>query len=346
MKWTAIVYAYGDYQQLGTYRGLDDAKTAIEYHIGKKMRAKRISKDEYELDGRHLAITMDTAKRAGYENLKEARQPKKTDVMWALKKENSLIPYKVYEFNGRQLHLGADASQEPQAIIWDLEVAFKGMRFEYEGKVRGSRNGEHVYKFNIMKECEMRLNEYSSGFDAIDLTSKDMKVIDSFLAQKKAKSDNLTTDGTYLTANWRGSQAKAMAYWLQDGESIGMAHITGKETDDAYHSVMDVVRKEIKRKHVKLSEGKSKKGTLLTELKHMWRLATVQEAEKKLTLKDVNAAIKKMGYELIKGHGYFYFMPLGNHDMLDNESVYIYRVDGYSLDQWVKELEDKIKESR
>lgn len=90
-----------------------------------------------------------------------------------------------------------------------------------------------------------------------------------------------------------------------------------------------------------------KKQSLITELKHMWRLATVQEAvEKPVTLKSVNKEIKSMGYELVKGRGYFYFMPLGDHDMLNDESVYIYRIDGYTMEQWVQELKDKIKESR
>lgn len=76
-------------------------------------------------------------------------------------------------------------------------------------------------------------------------------------------------------------------------------------------------------------------------------LANIHEAtEKKITLKDVNKAIKSMGYELKKGRGYFYFWPLGDSDMLDKESVAVYRVDGYTLDQWIAELEEKIKESR
>lgn len=68
------MYAYGDYQQLGTYKTSADAKWAIQSEIGKKMKSKKVSNEQYELDGRHIAITTDEAKRCGYENLKETKQ--------------------------------------------------------------------------------------------------------------------------------------------------------------------------------------------------------------------------------------------------------------------------------
>jgi hypothetical protein len=70
-KWTAIMDAYGDYRQLDLYKSAADAKWAIQSEIGKKMKTRKVSNEEYELDGRHIAITTDEAKYAGYENLKE-----------------------------------------------------------------------------------------------------------------------------------------------------------------------------------------------------------------------------------------------------------------------------------
>lgn len=272
MKWTAIMYAYGDYQQLETYRNQDDAKNAVEREIGKKMRKKRISNEEYELDGRHLAITVQRAKEAGYENL---------------------------------------------------------------------------------KENEMKLNEYSSGFNAIDLTSKDMKVIDAFLAHKKAKSDHVETDGTYLTAAWRGSGGKSMAFWLDDEQTIGMGHITGKDTDDAYHSVMDIVRKEIKHKHIKLSEGIIRRPYQIKEVNmkkstrdRILELANIHESsgDKPGTIPLVNKAIKHLGYVLRKGAGYYYFTPIDDAPWLTYESEPTYRVGNHTVDEWVQILKDKMEE--
>ena len=61
---------------------------------------------------------------------------------------------------------------------------------------------------------------------------------------------------------------------------------------------------------------------------------------KPTTSKDVNAAIRKYGYEIRKGRGYWYFMPYkgSKAELLDNSSVYVYRITDYTVDQWVQEL--------
>lgn len=190
MKWTAIMYAYGDYHQLGTYKSLEDAKNAVEREIGKKMRKKRISNEEYELDGRHLAITVNSAKLGGYENLKEGLVHElrmvKSDIIHLLSKRNkSTLPYKVYTLNKNTLHIGGDAALEPDGMAMDMTEAF-GSMFEFVGKVRGPRDGEHVYKFTITKEEAMKentrmaqlagcLNEASNPYDSIERKRKECK---------------------------------------------------------------------------------------------------------------------------------------------------------------------------
>lgn len=43
----------------------------MEVHLGKKIRPKKKSKSEYEIDGRHLILTREIAKASGY-NIKES----------------------------------------------------------------------------------------------------------------------------------------------------------------------------------------------------------------------------------------------------------------------------------
>ena len=72
-----------------------------------------------------------------------------------------------------------------------------------------------------------------------------------------------------------------------------------------------------------------------------------------LTLKKVNKAIASYGYELVRGEGYFYFVPLNdNYASLDlgednyqpqSDSVYVYRLNHLTLENWVNELETKIE---
>ena len=72
-----------------------------------------------------------------------------------------------------------------------------------------------------------------------------------------------------------------------------------------------------------------------------------------LTLKKINKAIACYGYKLVKGKGYFYFVPLNdNFECLtlgqDNyepqsNSVYVYRLNHLTLESWISELKIKIK---
>lgn len=78
MKWTAIINPTNGYQRLGTYKSMDEAKTAIEREVGKKLRAKRISNEEYEIGGKHLALTMNMAGHRRHENLKEGMMKETT----------------------------------------------------------------------------------------------------------------------------------------------------------------------------------------------------------------------------------------------------------------------------
>lgn len=58
-------------------------------------------------------------------------------------------------------------------------------------------------------------------------------------------------------------------------------------------------------------------------------------------LKTVNKAIAKLGLELVKGEGYFYFD--GEDDRLfalKTTSVYVPRVSDLTLAQWIEEAED------
>lgn len=68
----------------------------------------------------------------------------------------------------------------------------------------------------------------------------------------------------------------------------------------------------------------------------------------KLTLKIINKALTelclKRGFEptqLVKGNGYFYF----NSPKLRETSVYVNKLEALTLEQWLKEFEDKIDES-
>jgi hypothetical protein len=65
----------------------------------------------------------------------------------------------------------------------------------------------------------------------------------------------------------------------------------------------------------------------------------------KLTLDKVNKELKKQGYDtkLVKGEGYFYFVGKEAWDF-KCQSVYVFRLNDLSLEQWVKEYEERLKE--
>lgn len=63
----------------------------------------------------------------------------------------------------------------------------------------------------------------------------------------------------------------------------------------------------------------------------------------KLTLKKINDRIADIGYELVRGCGYFYFHPLHKSvPMLDDSMVMVYRLNDMDTEQWVDVLQAKI----
>lgn len=75
-------------------------------------------------------------------------------------------------------------------------------------------------------------------------------------------------------------------------------------------------------------------------------LANIHESseDKPATVSLVNKAIKKLGYVLRRGSGYYYFMPIDDAPMLKYESEPTYRVDNYTVEEWVQILKDKMEE--
>ena len=71
-------------------------------------------------------------------------------------------------------------------------------------------------------------------------------------------------------------------------------------------------------------------------------------AMNRTTIKQVNAAIKALGFELLRGEGYYYFAPLTDSaPSLPEQSVggvrWLYEL---SVEQWKAELVAKIAASR
>jgi len=64
----------------------------------------------------------------------------------------------------------------------------------------------------------------------------------------------------------------------------------------------------------------------------------------KLTLEMINKELKKQGYDtkLVKGEEYFYFVGKEAWNF-SCQSVYVPRLNDLSLEQWVKEYEEKLK---
>jgi hypothetical protein len=62
------------------------------------------------------------------------------------------------------------------------------------------------------------------------------------------------------------------------------------------------------------------------------------------TLKNVNKAIAKHSVEMVKGHGYFYFMALETVplDLVlpEIDSVYTMFMNDLTLEEWVQHVED------
>ena len=62
------------------------------------------------------------------------------------------------------------------------------------------------------------------------------------------------------------------------------------------------------------------------------------------TIRGVNAAIAHRNVEMVRGHGYFYFMPLEDApidlEIPEIESVYSCHLRDLSKEQWVEHVED------
>ena len=66
----------------------------------------------------------------------------------------------------------------------------------------------------------------------------------------------------------------------------------------------------------------------------------------RITINNVNKAIADLGYELIKGEGYFYFWALNiETPELYESGVYTMHLTSHSIDDWRSTLIDKIAET-
>lgn len=66
----------------------------------------------------------------------------------------------------------------------------------------------------------------------------------------------------------------------------------------------------------------------------------------RVTINNINAAIEDLGYEIVKGEGYFYFFPLTlETPELWNSMVCTYHLTALSVDDWRWRLEHKIEET-
>lgn len=64
----------------------------------------------------------------------------------------------------------------------------------------------------------------------------------------------------------------------------------------------------------------------------------------RVTINNINKAIEKYGYEIVRGYGYFYFWPLSDDiPLLYDSSVYTCHLTIMNVDEWVEQLEYKIK---
>ncbi len=67
-----------------------------------------------------------------------------------------------------------------------------------------------------------------------------------------------------------------------------------------------------------------------------------------LQLRTINKALAARGHanvELVKGDGYFYFIG-EDADQFYTSSVYVYRLNQLTLEQWINDYETKLAEYR
>ena len=66
----------------------------------------------------------------------------------------------------------------------------------------------------------------------------------------------------------------------------------------------------------------------------------------RVTINNINKAIEDLGYELVKGEGYFYFWSIEiDTPELYESGVYTMQLTALSVDDWRRTLIDKIAET-
>jgi hypothetical protein len=66
----------------------------------------------------------------------------------------------------------------------------------------------------------------------------------------------------------------------------------------------------------------------------------------RITMNNINREAAELGYELVRGEGYFYFWPLDDdHELLWDSSIYTCHLTSYPVEDWIGILKDKIKET-
>jgi hypothetical protein len=63
-----------------------------------------------------------------------------------------------------------------------------------------------------------------------------------------------------------------------------------------------------------------------------------------LTLKKVNALVKHLDVELVKGEGYFYLLDADGRQI--GESICVYRLNHMSLEKWLDCIEADVKAAK
>lgn len=65
----------------------------------------------------------------------------------------------------------------------------------------------------------------------------------------------------------------------------------------------------------------------------------------RVTINKINAKANKLGYEIVRGNGYFYFSPVGEYPMLWQSSVYVFHLSSCSVNGWIDQLKGLINNS-
>lgn len=97
-------------------------------------------------------------------------------------------------------------------------------------------------KPEVMKKAYSTYNESDELQEEIKLTSKDKKVIVSFINKEPMESKKLMTDGEYLHGLWMGGDK--IAYW--DNNKIFMNDLGSKAGD----TIQNIINKEAPRNFI------------------------------------------------------------------------------------------------